>query len=113
MTGWLALGSSVVLGSSAQIFLKRGVSGAGDGGLLQRCASPWVLAWAASFAAATVLWITALAHLAISYAYPLLGFGYVLVVLLAASLLKEKITMRRWMAILLIAAGAVIVARSH
>lgn len=113
MTSWLALGSSVVLSSSAQIFLKRGVGGAPENSLLRRCISPWVLAWAVSFAAATVLWIAALSRLAISYAYPLLGFGYVLVVLLAAALLKEKITARRWIAILLIATGAVIVARSH
>lgn len=113
MTGWVALGSSVVLSSSAQIFLKRGVSGAPGKTLLRKCASPWVLAWAGSFAAAMALWVLALSHLAISYAYPLLGSGYVLVLLLAAWLLKERITMRRWMAILLIAAGAVMVARSQ
>lgn len=110
---WLILSASVALGSVAQIFLKRGLGQPGDGNLLRRCASPWVLAWALCFVVATVLWIAALSHLAISYAYPLLGSGYVLVVLLAGLLLKEKITARRWLAVAMIAAGAMIVARSH
>ncbi|MGI8770904.1 MAG: EamA family transporter [Acidobacteriaceae bacterium] len=113
MIGWLALGGSILLGSSAQIFLKRGVSSAPGKRVFHGYLSPWVLAWGISFVVATVLWLTALAHIDISYAYPLLGVGYVLVVLLAAFFLNERISSRRWLAMLIIAAGAVIVARSR
>jgi drug/metabolite transporter (DMT)-like permease len=113
MMGWVALAGSVLFGSSAQIFLKRGVSAGPGKPSLRGYFSPWVLAWAFSFAVATVLWLAALSHIEISYAYPLLGIGYVLVVLLAAIFLKEKISARRWIAMLIIATGAVIVARSQ
>jgi drug/metabolite transporter (DMT)-like permease len=113
MIGWLALGGSILLGSSAQIFLKRGVSDGPGKRAFHGYLSPWVVAWGISFVVATALWLTALVHIDISYAYPLLGVGYLLVVLMAALFLNEKISSRRWLAMLIIAAGAVIVARSR
>ncbi len=113
MIGWLALSGSILLSSSAQIFLKRGVSDTPRKRAFRGYLSPWVLAWGLSFIVATALWLTALTHIDISYAYPLLGVGYVLVVLLAAIFLNERISSRRWLAMLIIAAGAIIVARSR
>jgi undecaprenyl phosphate-alpha-L-ara4N flippase subunit ArnE len=110
---WLALSGSIVLGACAQIALKYGANNRQPGtGPWRAAISPWLLIWAASFAAATVLWIMALSHLDISYAYPLLGLGYVLVTALAALLLGERVSPLHWLAVLLIAAGAACVARS-
>ncbi len=110
---WLALSGSIVLGSCAQIALKHGANTRRPGASLARTAlSPWVLLWAASFTVATALWIVALSHLDISYAYPLLGLGYVLVTALAAWLLRERVSRLHWLAVGIIAIGAACVARS-
>ena len=111
--GW-ALAGSVVLGAQAQILLRRGVmrqEGASSG--WRRYRSAWVAGWLVSFAFATLLWLVALAHLDISFAYPLVGTGYVLVALLAAAFLGEEIKWQRWVAVGVIIAGLTLIARSH
>jgi undecaprenyl phosphate-alpha-L-ara4N flippase subunit ArnE len=62
-----------------------------------------------SFAVATVLWIAVIRNTDISYAYPMLGAGYVVTTLLAGFLLSERISSFRWVAILVITAGVVMV----
>ena len=111
--GW-ALAGSVVLGAQAQILLRRGVMRKDDARSgWGRYRSPWVAGWLVSFAVATLLWLLALAHLDISFAYPLVGTGYVLVVLLAAAFLGEQIKWQRWVAVGVIIAGLTLIARSH
>ncbi len=113
-SSWVALFGSIVLGSCAQIALKHGANTRRPGeGLARAVLSPWVLLWAANFSVATVLWIIALSHLDISYAYPLLGLGYVLVTALAAWLLREHVSRLHWLAVGIIALGAACVARSY
>ncbi len=113
MSPLIELAGSIVLGAGAQIALKHGANlrRPGTGGL-RAALSPWVLAWAVCFAIATALWILALRRLDISYAYPLLGLGYVLVTALAALLLGERVSRLHWLAVFIIATGAVCVARS-
>jgi len=115
MTATVALWSSIVLGACAQVFLKRGVSRPQDrepalGFALLR--SPWVLAWAFCFVLATGLWLVALSRIEISYAYPLLSIGYPIVAVLSLAVLKERITLSRWIAILVITIGVAIIWRS-
>lgn len=113
MNSSLALGGSIVLGACAQIALKHGANIRRPGrGVWRAVVSPWLLTWAVCFAVATALWIVALRSLDISYAYPLLGFGYVLVTALAALLLRERVSPLHWLAVLLITTGAACVARS-
>ncbi len=114
MTPAAALWISIVLGACAQVFLKRGVSPAGAprplGLALLR--SGWVLAWAASFILATGLWLIALSRIEISYAFPLLSVGYPIVAVLSMLLLKERVTLSRWTAILIITVGVAIIWRT-
>jgi drug/metabolite transporter (DMT)-like permease len=65
------------------------------------------------FVAATVLWLAALRRSDISYAYPVLGAGYALTTLLARWLLHEKVSAMRWIAVLIISAGVVMVGVSR
>ena len=110
---WFALGGSIVLSSCAQISLKHGLN-------MQKTKtpssaarfSPWLLAWLIAFAVATYLWIVALKGLDLSYAYPLLALGYVLVTALAAAFLHEKVSRTQWIAVAIIATGAAFVAGS-
>ena len=72
----------------------------------------YVWLWGVSFVAATVLWLFGLRRVDLSYAYPLVSFGYVLVTVLAALLFAEKISRTRWMAIVVICLGVVLIAGS-
>jgi drug/metabolite transporter (DMT)-like permease len=114
MTPSVALWTSIVLGACAQVFLKRGVSPR-SGPRPQGFAlllSGWVLAWGGCFVLATGLWLIALSRIEISYAFPLLSIGYPVVAVLSMLLLKERVTLSRWIAILVITAGVAIIWRT-
>ena len=107
MSPLLPLGGGVVLNSVAQIALRLGAPEN-----VARGATPrhfWIAAWAICFACATLLWLIALRRTAISYAYPLLGAGYILVTFLAKWFLREKVSTLRWLCILTITAGVLMV----
>ncbi len=106
MTGWPALAGSVLLGSCAQICLKKGLGSAATA--KSRYRSPWIAAWALAFAVATALWFFALSQLPVSRAYPTLGASYVLVALLASLFLGEHISARRGWSLALIALGVAV-----
>ena len=112
-SSWIALAGSILLSSFAQIALKRGMNGRRAAtGVWSVARSPWVMAWGMSFFVATVLWIVALRSLDLSYAYPLLGSGYVVVTAMAAIFLRERVTRVHWLAVGIIAVGVACIARS-
>jgi multidrug transporter EmrE-like cation transporter len=106
MTALVPLSGGVVLNSIAQISLRYGAADHHTGPVSRNF---WIGLWVVCFALATLLWLIALDATAISYAYPLLGAGYVLVTLLARVLLKEQISTVRWLSILVIIAGVLMV----
>jgi undecaprenyl phosphate-alpha-L-ara4N flippase subunit ArnE len=69
----------------------------------------WLVYWGVAFCLGTVLWLLAIRTADISYAYPMLGGGYVLTTLLAGLFLRERISSFRWLAILVITAGVIMV----
>jgi drug/metabolite transporter (DMT)-like permease len=108
MSPSLALWLSIMLGSCAQIFLKKGLGdrGTGSTNLYARVLlSGWVWLWALSFVFATAFWLVALTRIELSYAFPLLSSGYVIVAVMSMVFLKERISWMRWMAILVICLG--------
>lgn len=115
MTASIALWTSILLNGLAQVLLKKGVghsteSGARTGWWLSLLTNVWVWAWGLSFVAATGLWLLALSRLDISYAFPLLSTSFVLVALLSRLLLGEFISWKRWIAILVICLGVILIA---
>lgn len=108
MSPLTALWMSVLLGACAQVFLRRGVAGHhGSYFLLLR--SPWVWAWGVCFVFATVLWMMAISAMQVSYAFPLLSIGYLVVAVLSIFFLKERIPASRWAAIAVIAFGVALI----
>src|SRR3954469_17735996 len=102
---------SVVLSAVAQILLKQGMLN------VRRDATPqsgvlslvrgvvtqgFVWMWGVCFVLATALWLLGIEHFYLSYAYPLVSFGYVLVSILAAVCFKERVGADRWLAIFVI-----------
>jgi drug/metabolite transporter (DMT)-like permease len=115
--------TSVVLSAVAQIFLKHGLSRVqiareigGKKSTLSLVigvitqSSIWI--WGASFVAATGLWLLGLQKLELSYAYPLVSFGYVLVSLLSLVFFRERVDRHRWFAVIVISVGVFLIASS-
>jgi multidrug transporter EmrE-like cation transporter len=121
MTPKAMIWTSVVLSGLAQIFLKQGLSSLqkranarkGVVGMAFGIASqPFVWLWLLSFVAATGLWLLGLQKLELSYAYPLVSFGYVLVNLLSWMLFHESVDRNRWVAVAVIGVGVWMIAGS-
>ena len=111
MTPLAPLWMSILLGACAQVFLRRGVAGF-EGSYFQLLRSVWVWAWGLCFVLATALWMMAISAMQVSYAFPLLSIGYVIVAVLSMVFLKERIPAYRWAAIVVIALGVAIIFRT-
>ena len=110
---------SVVLSGLAQVSLKKGMNhvqqrgGSGVWSLIWAVLRErFVWLWGFSFIIATSLWLVGLQKVDLSYAYPLVSLGYVLVSVLAIKFFNEKIDSNRWTAILVICAGVMAIASS-
>jgi len=60
-------------------------------------------------ATGTILWLIVLVHMEVSKAYPFLSLGYVLIVAISKFYLKEEVDLFRWIGVLLITLGTVLV----
>jgi len=111
---------STVFGVAGQTALKLGVSqpGAAESatgilsivGLIFK--SPWIILGLFFYAAGALAWIAVLARLDLSVAYPFLALNFVLVTLSGRFLLGETVPPLRWLGILVIIAGILLVAKS-
>lgn len=109
---------SVTLSAVAQIFLKHGLTQVQGNGqrqnlprmVLSIASQSFIWLWGISFVAATGLWLLGLQKLDLSYAYPLVSFGYVLVSLLSFLFFNERVDRNRWLAIAVISVGVILIA---
>jgi undecaprenyl phosphate-alpha-L-ara4N flippase subunit ArnE len=117
----LMIWASVVLSAVAQIFLKQGLTNIqrrkqATDGLVQLfialISQVFIWLWGLSFVAAMGLWLIGLQKLDLSYAYPLVSVGYVIVSLLSAIFFHERVDRHRWLAVAVISSGVVLIAAS-
>ena len=105
---------SIALGAAGQLFLKLASNAAGKSdnlvffylGLLK---NPFAWLGAVSYGVSFLLWMWLLKVFELSYLRPLVGLGYLITAVLAMIFLHEKITLIRWIGILLIVAGVYLV----
>lgn len=112
---------SVALSASGQLLLKLGASapavrGAIAGGapgerLLALATTPALVGGLMVYALSAAAWIVVLSKLDLSLAYPFVGLGFVVTFLIGVLLLGEPASAGRLAGTLLIAGGAVLVAR--
>ncbi|NCO41359.1 MAG: EamA family transporter [Armatimonadetes bacterium] len=111
--------AAVSLGAVGQLLLKTGMDAAravaGDStldllrhGFLQ----PRVLGGFLLYGVSSVLWMLVLSKQQLSFAYPMIAVGYVVVVFLSWLLLKEEVGLLRVSGLALICLGVALVARS-
>lgn len=110
---------SVVLGAFGQVALKKGLKDKpiqiGDFAsvkLFDTILEPYVILGVILYIAATLIWLVVLSNAELSYAYPLLGLGYIVTTIFAFLYLGEEVALIRWLGIILIVIGAVLVGRS-
>lgn len=93
---------SVTLGSVGQLVLKHGIGkigglhgGPGIAGMLAGAVkaifTPYVFLGFAFYGLSSLLWLNVLSQVKLSTAYPMIAVGYVLVVILSAVFLREKV----------------------
>ena len=115
------LAVNILLNVVGQLAMKRGMTAVGVVTLqLDRFASTmgqalsngYVLTGIAAYALSAVLWLVLLSRLPLSYVYPAISLGYVVVVLISWLVLRESIPLLRWLGVLVICIGVYLVGRS-
>lgn len=117
---WLIL-LSVASGVTGQTVIKLGVSHPGaldaTGNLFSLIAlilrSPLVLLGLLLYGIGALAWIAVLARLDLSLAYPFLALNFVLVTVASRLFLGEAVPVLRWLGVLVICSGILLVARSN
>ncbi len=73
---------------------------------------PKILAGFGLFGIGALFWLAAISRVPLSWAYPMLSIGYLLVLLFSAIILKETVAPLRWAGAIIICLGIVLVFRS-
>jgi multidrug transporter EmrE-like cation transporter len=108
---------AVALGVAGQMVMKSGMSQVGAlnalnvGALVKMFTNLRVILGIGCYAFSSIAYLMALSKLPLSLAYPMVGLGYVIVVLLSWLFLKEPVSLARWIGVLLICGGAVLIGR--
>lgn len=109
--------ASILLGSLAQLSLKKGMSLIGGVTLLDLVRSPgrflfmpWLHLGALLYAASLALWLVVLSRLELSRAYPMVSLGYLVTFVLGSLLFQESIAPAKIGGLLMIMAGVALLA---
>jgi drug/metabolite transporter (DMT)-like permease len=113
---------AAVIGGTGHTFLAKGMRSVGDlteapadrvGGMIALALSnPWLLLGVALQATFFFLYLTLLSRAAVSQVLPMTAIDYIVVALLASSVLGEVVTPVRWAGIALIVTGVALVSRT-
>ena len=111
----------VLLNAAAQLALKQGMHQIGQfefrletlcRASLAAALSPFVLVGLACYVVSVAVWLLVLSRVEVSFAYPLLSVGYVVVALVGWLVFQEAVSPVRWAGILMICLGVWLITRS-
>ncbi|MGA8657811.1 MAG: hypothetical protein WB586_16825 [Chthoniobacterales bacterium] len=113
LNAFLQLGISVALAALAQVFLKLGSSQGSTGFLFNVAAlrSPWVWLGIVSILASLASWLYALRFVPLLIAFNLAAATHVVVPLACLIFLGEQVPLVRWVGILSVTLGVVVIAQ--
>ncbi|OGI15998.1 hypothetical protein A3K63_00885 [Candidatus Micrarchaeota archaeon RBG_16_49_10] len=114
MNVFLIIGIVVLMGTAAQIFMKRGMNEIGKiqvkdiffEKFFQVFFNKFVFVGLALYGLTSVFYLTALSMEDVSFVYPLIGMAYILTAVAAWAFFGEKLTLMKMLGILMISAGA-------
>lgn len=107
----------VILGVLGQIFMKRGMNAVGKISITNIFSREifsivferFVFIGITLYLLASLFWLVVLSRAEVSYAYPLIGTGYILTAILGWILFKENLTALRLLGTILISAGVYLI----
>ena len=111
---------TVGLNVAGQFLMKQGMSQVGviggplpvmAGSLAKAFLNPFVIGGVGAYGFSSIFWLVLLSRVELSYAYPALSMGYVLITLVSALLLGEQVSAMRWAGVFVIVAGVILVTR--
>lgn len=119
LTPFLLVVCAVCLTVTGELFLKSGMNRVGivaidrlAASVLRAAATPQIWIGFLFVFAGAMLWLTALSRAPLSWAYPILSLGYVIVLLFSKIVLGESVPLMRWAGTLIIIGGVWLVFRS-
>jgi uncharacterized membrane protein len=116
-----AIFMSVILGVLGQLSLKQGMLKVGSFPrhlneiyffYLKALLNPYIWLGFISYGLSFLIWLGILSKIELSYARPMVASGYILVALFSWWLWGENLNLQRWMGIILITVGVILVART-
>jgi multidrug transporter EmrE-like cation transporter len=72
----------------------------------------WIVVGFSLFITGAVVWLFVLVHVDVSYAYPFVGLGFILTMILGSLVLGEAVTLAKIAGTLMVSAGLILIARS-
>lgn len=121
MRAFLLLLIAVTLSASGELMLKHGMNRLGVlsmqfpeflAGLGRAFSTPTILAGFGLVFAGAIFWLSVISRVELSWAYPMLSLGYIIVVVASWLLLGEQLSLARVAGVLVVCSGVVIIARS-
>jgi drug/metabolite transporter (DMT)-like permease len=111
------LAVAILFSTTGELFLKIGVNRIGEfalapGPLMRAVTSPIVLFGFTLFGIGALFWLWVISRAPLSWAYPMLALGYVLVVFESRIFLGEAVPPQRWLGALIIVLGVVVLYHS-
>lgn len=73
--------------------------------------SPLVISGLFLYVISAAVWLIVLSAVDLSFAYPFIGFTYVMVLILSKFILKEDVNLIRWIGAIIITIGVVVISR--
>lgn len=112
---------AVIFSAAGELLLKRGMNQVGVlnlqpaeilPSLLKVFTTPFVILGFGSIFLGSIFWLSVISKVPLSYAYPMLSTGYIVVVIASWLFLGEQLTHTRVLGVLIICAGVAVVFRS-
>ncbi len=102
----------IIIAAIGQLILKTGMNQVGEFTLLKTFTNWLVILGLGFYGLSAVLWLLVLSKEKLSFVYPLVAASYVVTIFLSKVVLKESVPPLRWMGLMVIVFGILIVARS-
>lgn len=112
--------TTVSLNVAGQFLMKLGTNSVGSisgdiptvvTNVMRALSNRYIIAGMAAYGLSSILWLVLLSRVDLSYAYPALSLGYVLVTVVSALALGEAVSELRWAGVVVICIGVIMLSR--
>ena len=119
MQSFILILANIVLAVAGQILIKQGMNKVGSFSgvplvqfFVKAFSSPLVIIGLILYVISAGIWVMVLSKVDLSFAYPMLSLGYILILIFSSIYLGESISFVRVMGVLLIVAGIMFIYRT-